>query len=140
MQCGAIDLTLESHLQSRLMRTTGAAGMQLSSTNLKHLYWTPAQMLAHHTRNGCNLRPGDLLATGTVSGPDEGSEGCLLEKRHNPEAICLPSGELRTFLEDGDRVTLRAFCHKPGLPRIGFGECVGTIVSAAANRRHDKKS
>ncbi len=131
MQCGALDLTLEAHLQSRLMRTTGAAAMQLSSTNLKHLYWTPAQMLAHHTSNGCNLRPGDLLATGTVSGPEDGSEGCLLEKRHNPEAICLPSGELRTFLEDGDRVTLRAWCQKPGLPRIGFGECAGTIVSAA---------
>jgi fumarylacetoacetase len=132
LQCGAIDLTLEAHLQSRLMRTNGAAGMQLSTTNLKHLYWTPAQMLAHHTSNGCNLRTGDLLATGTVSGPEDGSEGCLLEKRHNPEALCLPSGELRTFLEDGDRVTLRAFCHKPGLPRIGFGECAGTIVSAAS--------
>lgn len=131
-QCGAIDLTLEAHLQSRLMRTTGAAGTQLSLTNLKHLYWTPAQMLAHHTSNGCNLRPGDLLATGTVSGPEDGSEGCLLEKRHNPEAICLSSGELRTFLEDGDRVTLRAYCNKPGLPRIGFGECTGTIVSAAS--------
>jgi fumarylacetoacetase len=132
MQCGAIDLVLEADLQSRLMRTTGAAGMPLSKTNLKHLYWTPAQMLAHHTSNGCNLRPGDLLATGTVSGPEDGSEGCLLEKRHNPEAICLPSGELRTFLEDGDRVTLRAYCNKPGLPRIGFGECAGTIVSAAS--------
>jgi fumarylacetoacetase len=132
MQCGAFDITLEAHLQSRLMQATGAAAMQLSSTNLKHLYWTPAQMLAHHTSNGCNLRTGDLLATGTVSGPEDGSEGCLLEKRHNPEAICLPSGELRTFLEDGDRVTLRALCHRPGLPRIGFGECAGTIVSAAS--------
>jgi fumarylacetoacetase len=131
MQCGAIDLTLEAHLQSRLMRTTGTACMKLSATNLQHLYWTPAQMLAHHTSNGCNLRPGDLLATGTVSGPEEGSEGCLLEKRGNQEPLCLPSGELRTFLEDGDRVTLRAWCHKPGLPRIGFGECIGTIVSAA---------
>ncbi len=132
MQCGAIDLTLEAHLQSRLMRTTGAISMQLSTTNLRHLYWTPAQMLAHHTSNGCNLRPGDLLATGTVSGPEDGSEGCLLEKRQNPESICLPSGELRTFLEDGDRVTLRAWCRKPGLPRIGFGECTGTIVPAAS--------
>jgi fumarylacetoacetase len=127
-KCGAFDLTLEVSLQSRLMRTTGAPAIELSTTNLKHLYWTPAQMLAHHTSNGCNLRPGDLLATGTVSGPEEGSEGCLLEKRHNPEALCLPSGELRMFLEDGDRVTLRAHCSKPGQPRIGFGECTGTVV------------
>jgi fumarylacetoacetase len=134
MQCGAIDLTVEAWLQSRLMRTTGAAGMQLSSTNLKHLYWTPAQMLAHHTCNGCNLRPGDLLASGTVSGPEDGSEGCLLEKRGSHEPICLPSGEMRTFLEDGDRVTLRACCYKPGLPRIGFGECVGTIVAAGQSQ------
>jgi fumarylacetoacetase len=130
-QCGAIELTLEAHLQSRLMRTTGAVSMQLSTTNLRNLYWTPAQMLAHHTSNGCNLRPGDLLASGTVSGPEDGSEGCLLEKRHNPESTCLPSGELRTFLEDGDRVTLCAWCQKPGLPRIGFGECSGTIIPAA---------
>jgi fumarylacetoacetase len=130
-QCGAIDLTLEAYIQSRLMRSTGAPCMQLSAASLRHLYWTPAQMLAHHTSNGCNLRPGDLLATGTVSGPEEGCEGCLLEKRHNPEAICLPSGELRTFLEDGDRIALRGYCHKPGLPRIGFGECTGTVVPAA---------
>jgi fumarylacetoacetase len=130
MRCGAIDVTLEVRLDSRLMRTTGSPGMQMSTANLSHLYWTPAQMLAHHTSNGCNLRPGDLLATGTVSGPEEGSEGCLLEKRHNPEPICLPSGELRTFLEDGDRVTLSAHCEKPGLPRIGFGNCTGTIVAA----------
>ncbi len=135
MQCGAIDLILEANLQSRLMRTTGVPEMQLSVTNLRQLYWTPAQMLAHHTSNGCNLRPGDLLASGTVSGPEDGSEGCLLEKRHNPESICLPSGELRTFLEDGDRVTLRAWCQKPGLPRIGFGECTGTIVPAANHSR-----
>jgi fumarylacetoacetase len=130
-QCGAIDLTLEAFLQSRLMRSSGAPCMQLSTASLRHLYWTPAQMLAHHTSNGCNLRPGDLLATGTVSGPEEGSEGCLLEKRHNSEPFCLPSGELRTFLEDGDRITLRGYCHQAGLPRIGFGECTGTVVPAA---------
>ncbi|HUB52458.1 MAG TPA: fumarylacetoacetase [Terracidiphilus sp.] len=129
-KCGAIDLNLEVRLDSRLMRSTGTRGMQLSAANLRDLFWTPAQMLAHHTSNGCNLRPGDLLATGTVSGPDEGTEGCLLERRHNPEPICLPSGELRTFLEDGDRVTLSAYCQKPWLPRIGFGECAGTIVPA----------
>ncbi len=131
MQCGAIDLNLEVDLQSKLMRLTGAAGMRLSTGNLRHLYWTPAQMLAHHTSNGCNMRPGDLFATGTVSGPEEGSEGCLLEKRHSHEPICLPSGELRTFLEDGDLITLRGSCHKQGLPRIGFGECTGKIVAAS---------
>jgi len=131
-KCGAFDLTLEVHLQSRLMRQTGAAPLRLSTANLGHLYWTPAQMLAHHTSNGCNLRPGDLLATGTVSGPEEGSEGCLLEKRHQLEPLCLPSGEMRNFLENGDRVSLRGWCQKPGLPRIGFGECAGTIVAPGA--------
>jgi fumarylacetoacetase len=130
-QCGAIDLTLEAYLQSRLMRSTGVPSMQLSAASLRHLYWTPAQMLAHHTSNGCNLRPGDLLATGTVSGSEVGSEGCLLEKRHTSEPFSLPSGELRTFLDDGDRITLRGYCHQPGLPRIGFGECTGTVVAAA---------
>ena len=76
------------------------------------------------------LSHGDLLATGTVSGPDAGSEGCLLEKRHNAEPIRLPGGETRTWLEDGDRVTLRAYAQKPGLPRIGFGLCSGTVSGA----------
>ncbi|MGB8031006.1 MAG: fumarylacetoacetase [Terracidiphilus sp.] len=128
---GAIDVTLDVYLESRLMRQTGTAAMRLNEANLRELYWTPAQLLAHHTSNGCNLRPGDLLATGTVSGREEGSEGCLLEKRHNPEPIRLPNGEIRTFLEDGDRVTMRGFCQKAGLPRIGFGECAGMVVGAA---------
>ncbi len=128
---GAIDVTLEVYFESRLMRQTGTPAMRLSEANLSELYWTPAQLLAHHTSNGCNLRPGDLLATGTVSGRDEGSEGCLLEKRHNPQPINLPSGEVRTFLEDGDRVTMRGYCQKAGLPRIGFGECTGMVVGAA---------
>ncbi len=128
---GAIDVVLEVYLESRLMRQAGLSAVRLSQGNLRELYWTPAQLLAHHTSNGCNLRPGDLLATGTVSGRGEGSEGCLLERRHNPEPIRLPSGETRTFLEDGDRVTMRGYCRKQGLPRIGFGECVGTVVSAA---------
>jgi fumarylacetoacetase len=125
-----IDLELEVYLQTSLMRTTGAPPMPLSKSNLRPLYWTIAQLLTHHASNGCNLRPGDLLATGTISGPEEGSEGCLLEKRHRPEPICLPSGEQRTFLKDGDRVTFRAFCRRAGLPKIGFGECTGTIAAA----------
>jgi fumarylacetoacetase len=104
--------------------------IRLSQSNLRHLYWTAAQMLAHHTANGCNLRPGDLLATGTASGPEEGSEGCLLEKLGASDAIELPSSEPRRFLEDGDTVTFRAYAMREGLPRIGFGECVGIIKPA----------
>jgi fumarylacetoacetase len=103
--------------------------MLLSRGNLRNLYWTIAQLLTHHASNGCNLRPGDLLATGTISGPEEGSEGCLLEKRLNAERIRLPSGEMRAFLEDGDQITFRAYAQRPGLPRIGFGECAGTLLS-----------
>jgi len=125
----AIDLALEVYLQSAHMRHTGQAPVKLSQGNLRDLYWTIPQLLAHHTSNGCNLRPGDLLATGTISGPDAGSEGCLLEKKHNPEPIRLPTGETRVFLEDGDQITFRAHAHKQGLPRIGFGECTGTILA-----------
>jgi fumarylacetoacetase len=127
-----IDLTLEVYLQSRQMRQTGALPVMLSKANLRDLYWTIAQLLTHHTSNGCNLRPGDLLATGTISGPGDGSEGCMLEKKIRREPIHLPSGELRSFLEDGDQVVFRAFTRMPGLPRIGFGECIGTIVGAVA--------
>ena len=126
-----IDLTLEVFLQSQKMRDAGCDPVRLSRANLRHLYWSPAQLIAHHTSNGCNLRPGDLLATGTVSGPDTGSEGCLLEMRSRPEPLALPSGETRTFLQDGDTITLRAFAERPGLPRIGFGSCTGTIVPAS---------
>ncbi|MGA2755379.1 MAG: fumarylacetoacetase [Terracidiphilus sp.] len=125
-----IDLWLEASIESRRMREAGASPMLLSRSNLRNLYWTVAQLITHHTSNGCNLRAGDLLATGTVSGPDTGSEGCLLEKSHNAEPIRLPSGEVRTYLEDGDRVTLHAYAQKPGLPRIGFGICSGTISGA----------
>ncbi len=126
----AIDLTLEVYIQSEQMRQTNAAPMLLSRSNLRDLYWTPAQLLTHHASNGCNLRPGDLLATGTISGPHEGSEGCLLEMKHRSDAIRLPSGEVRTFLEDGDQIAFRAYAQRVGFPRIGFGECVGQIVSA----------
>ena len=125
---GAIDVKLEVFLQSGKMRDEGRAPIQVSSGNLRDLYWSPAQLLTHHASNGCNLRPGDLLATGTISGPELGSEGCLLEMRHRPEPVRLPTGEMRRFLEDGDCVTFRAFCQSPGLPRIGFGECTGQIA------------
>ena len=127
----AIDITLEVYVQSEAMRQAGLESALMSRGNLRDLYWTPLQLVAHHSSNGCNLRTGDLVATGTISGPDEGSEGCLLEMKHRADPVRLPSGEVRTFLEDGDRVTFRAFAQKDGLPRIGFGECAGTIAGAA---------
>jgi fumarylacetoacetase len=124
----SVDLTLEVYLQSEQMRKDGMDPVRMSRSNLRDLYWTPAQLVTHHASNGCNLRPGDLLATGTISGPEEGSEGCLLEMKHRGKPVHLPSGEMRTFLEDGDQVTFRAYAAREGLPRIGFGECAGTIV------------
>jgi fumarylacetoacetase len=126
----AFDITLEVFLQSGRMRETGTPAALLSRGNLRDLYWAIAQLLTHHASNGCNLRPGDLLATGTISGRDEGSEGCLLEMKHRANPLRLPDGEMRSFLADGDRVVFRGYCQKPGLPRIGFGECEGTIVAA----------
>ena len=130
---GAIDVSLEVFLESRQMRDAGIAALQLSRGNLRDLYWTPAQLVTHHASNGCNLRPGDLLATGTISGPEQRSEGCLLEMKHRDEPLRLPTGEARTFLEDGDRVMFRGYCQAPGLPRIGFGTCTGEIVATACN-------
>jgi len=128
----AIELTLEVSLQSVQMQRSGLPPCPLSQGNLRHLYWTLAQLVTHHASNGCNLRPADLLATGTISGPAQGSEGCLLEMRHRTNCIQLPSGESRTFLEDGDKVVFRAYAAKQGLPRIGFGACSGTIAVSAA--------
>jgi fumarylacetoacetase len=112
------------------MRGADIAPVQTSEGNLRDLYWTPAQLLTHHASGGCNLRPGDLLATGTISGLEEGSEGCLLEMKHRGEPVKLPTGETRTFLEDGDQVIFRGYCKAPGLPRIGFGACTGKIIAA----------
>ena len=129
--CDGIDLTLEVLLQSRRMREERIWPMLVTESNLRNLYWTIRQMVTHHASNGCNLRPGDLQATGTVSGPMQGSEGCLLEMKHRSSPLKLPTGETRTFLEDGDNVIFRAHAHKEGLPRIGFGECTGEVIGAA---------
>jgi fumarylacetoacetase len=126
----AIDVTLEVYIQSQQMREQNIEPMRLSRGNLRDLYWSIAQLVTHHASNGCNLRAGDLLATGTVSGPEEGSEGCLLEMKHRAQPVQLPTGEKRTFLEDGDEVTFRAFTEREGLPRIGFGVCAGRIAPA----------
>lgn len=125
---GGIDLTLEVHLCSRKMREMNMKPVMLSRGNFKEMYWTIAQMIAHHTSNGCNLRPGDLLGSGTVSGSTKDSFGSLLElawRGTNP--VRLPSGEDRKFLDDGDEVIMRGYCEKEGAVRIGLGECKGTI-------------
>lgn len=128
---GAIDLTVEAWLLTTAMRAAGQPPERLSRANLRDLWWTPAQLIAHHTSNGCNLLPGDLVATGTVSGPLEESAGCLLEltaggKRH----IVLTNGETRSYLEDGDEVILRGICRREGFPDISLGECRGQVLPA----------
>ena len=128
---GAIDMSLELHLSSERMRELGLEPVVLARCNSRDLYWTPAQMLTHHASNGCSLQPGDLIASGTVSGPDAGSMGCLLEiTRRGADPIDLPSGEKRAFLEDGDEVILRGFCEREGYVRIGLGECRGVVLPA----------
>ncbi len=129
---GAFDITVEAFIESPRMRADGFEGVRVSRGNFRDMYWTLAQMLAHHASNGCNLRPGDLLASGTVSGEARESAGCLLERTwRGTEPIELPSGEKRTFLEDGDTVIIRAYCERDGAVRIGFGECRGTVTPAA---------
>jgi fumarylacetoacetase len=129
---GAIDVTVEVHFRSARMREAQRPPVRLSRSSLAGLYWTPAQFIAHHTSNGCNLRPGDLLGSGTISGATRESRGCLLELTwRGSEPIQLPDGDERRFLEDGDEVTLRASCERDGFARIGFGECTGVVVPAA---------
>ena len=122
-------MTVEVYLSSVRMRETGLAPLRLSRASAADLYWTPAQLLAHHTSNGCNLQPGDLLATGTISGPAKESRGCMLELTwRGAEPLALPGGETRKFLEDGDEVIMRGYCERDGAVRIGFGECRGMVV------------
>ena len=128
---GAFDVQMEVHLLTEKMRSAKQLPARLSRASLKSLYWTPAQMLAHHTSNGCPLQPGDLLASGTVSGPEESSRGCLLEiTERGAKLLTLPNGETRAFLEDGDEVILTAWCQKDDHPRISFGECRGRVLPA----------
>ena len=113
------------------MREADQAPHRLSQANLRDLWWTPAQLIAHHTSNGCNLLPGDLAATGTVSGPADESAGCLLElTAGGKQPIELPNGETRSYLEDGDEVILRGFCRRQGFPGISLGECRGLVLPA----------
>jgi fumarylacetoacetase len=126
-----IDIQLEVYLTTQKMREALLNPVRLSAVSAKELYWSFAQIVAHHASNGCNLRTGDLLASGTISGPQPGSQGSLLEiTRRGAEPLGLPSGEKRSFLEDGDEVTFSGFCEREGLPRISLGECKGMIIPA----------
>ncbi|HEY9016588.1 MAG TPA: fumarylacetoacetase, partial [Gemmatimonadales bacterium] len=117
---GGIDVTVEVYLSTARMRVSGEPAFRISRGTTADLYWTMAQMFTHHTSNGCNLRPGDLFASGTVSGTTKDSRGCLLELTwRGAEPLALPNGETRKFLEDGDEVILRAFCDRPNAVRIG---------------------
>ena len=128
---GGIDLVIEVYIRSMMMREAHLRPSRLSAASLADMYWTPAQMLTHHASNGCNLRPGDLFASGTVSGPDDGSQGCMLElTRRGAEPISLPTGEERKFLHDGDEVIMRGYLRREGAARIGLGECSGLIVAS----------
>jgi fumarylacetoacetase len=128
---GGIAVTIEVLLATGRMREARMRPVALTHASLVDLYWTPAQLLTHHASTGCNMRPGDLLATGTISGARKDSRSCLLElTRRGAEPITLPSHETRRFLEDGDEVVLQASCEAPGARRIGFGECRGVVLPA----------
>ena len=130
-EAGALDIRLEVWLQTARMRELGLPAQRLSHSNALDAYWTPAQLVAHHTSNGCNLATGDLLGTGTLSGPLPAQGGSLLElSAGGRQPLTLPGGETRTFLEDGDTVTLRAYCAAPGAVRIGLGSVSGTVLPA----------
>lgn len=129
---GGFDITLEVRLRTAKMRDKGDKAVLMSSGSFRDMYWTVTQMLTHHASNGCNLRPGDLLASGTVSGRAKDSRGCLLELTwRGAEPISLPTGEARKFLEDGDEVIISGYCGKEDYPRIGLGECRGEVMNRA---------
>jgi len=128
---GALDISLEVLLETDQLRATGKAPSRLSGTSFKHQYWTVAQMVTHHTMGGCNLSSGDLLGSGTISGPGDGEAGAMIELTYGGgKPVTLSSGEQRGFLQDGDAVILRGWCEKPGFARIGFGQSKGTVLPA----------
>ena len=130
-QHGAIGIELEVFIQSAAMRAKGLAAHRVSHSNFCDAYWSVSQMVTHHTVNGCNLQSGDLLGSGTQSGPNADEAGSLMElSLGGKQPLCLPGGELRTFLEDGDTVIFRGTCQAGGAARIGFGEVRGTLLPA----------
>jgi fumarylacetoacetase len=132
-ESGGLDIQIDTLLMTEKMRAAKMQPVRISRASSANLYWTVAQMVAHHTSNGCNLATGDLIGTGTVSGADRNSWGSLLEiGKRGSEPIQLPNGETRAFLEDGDEVILRAECRHEDFARIGFGECRGRVISALA--------
>ncbi|WP_207539394.1 fumarylacetoacetase [Sabulicella rubraurantiaca] len=130
---GALALELEAFLVTPSLREKGLPPHRITLSHGRHLYWTPAQMVAHHSSNGCNLQPGDLIGTGTVSGPDRSGYASLLEVTSGGrEPLTLASGETRTFLQDGDEIVLAARARREGTVSIGFGPCVGRVTPAPA--------
>ncbi len=128
-QHGGLGITIEVFIRTNQMQKQNLPPFQLSKGNFKDMYWTPAQMLTHHASNGCNFHTGDLFASGTVSGKTREEAGCLLERAWRGESpIELPTGEKRSFIEDGDEIIIKAYCEKEGVRRIGFGECTGIII------------
>src|SRR3546814_685393 len=128
---GAYAITIEAHIRTAAMREADQPSYRLSQGSVTAMYWTAAQLVAHHTSNGCNLHPGDLFGTGTLSGETETSFGSLLEiSRGGTLPLTLPTGETRTFLEDGDELILSAFAQAAGRLRIGFGPCIGRVLAA----------
>jgi fumarylacetoacetase len=129
---GGLDVHLQVLLSTAQMRRDNQSAVEILTSNAKYLYWTPAQMVAHHTVNGCNLQPGDLIGTGTISGPSPAELSSMLEFTNaGTRPVALPNGEKRGFLEDGDEVTFRGKCSREGFVSIGFGSCTGTIEAAA---------
>jgi fumarylacetoacetase len=129
---GGIDVTVEAWLQSAAMRRRGLDPVRVSRAAFRDMYWTFAQMVTHHASNGCPLRTGDLLASGTISGPGDDAAGCLLERTgRGAGVLTLPTGEQRSFLADGDEVTLRAHCARDGFVRIGLGSCAARVLPAS---------
>jgi fumarylacetoacetase len=130
-RAGAIDVRLEALIQTEKMRHRNEPPQRISETSFRHAYWTIAQLVAHHTVNGCNLRAGDLFGSGTQSGPTPAEAGSLVElSKGGTQTLRVGRAEQRTFLEDGDTVIFRGWCRRPGMVSIGFGELQGHVLPA----------
>ncbi|WP_338325683.1 fumarylacetoacetate hydrolase family protein [Paenirhodobacter populi] len=123
---------MEVKLRTRRMLSAGEDAVTIITSNMRHLYWTPQQLLTHHASSGCQMEAGDLIGTGTISGPVDDQLGSLLELTVNgQQPVRLPNGEMRSYLEDGDEVTLKGFCRREGFAPIGFGDCSGVVAAAS---------